>query len=96
MLKEGRVLVPSSLGRVLSTFLKAYFEKYVDYGFTASLEVKVLAETLTASRGMVLRYPMPLSGRPSWTASQPEARAGSRCLKAFGIRSASTSTPRWT
>ena len=39
MAKEGRTLVPSSLGRVLSAFLTTYFEKYVDFGFTAALEV---------------------------------------------------------
>eukprot|EP00951_Prasinocladus_malaysianus_P030757 scaffold291491_cov18-Prasinocladus_malaysianus.AAC.1 len=38
--KEGRALVPSSLGRVLSAFLAIYFEKYVDTGFTALLEVR--------------------------------------------------------
>jgi hypothetical protein len=37
--KEGRTFIPSSLGRVLSTFLAIYFEKYVDYNFTAALEV---------------------------------------------------------
>jgi len=37
--KDGRTFIPSSLGRVLSTFLTIYFEKYVDYNFTAALEV---------------------------------------------------------
>ena len=40
MNREGRTLVPNSLGRVLSEFLKGYFNKYVDYSFTASLEVR--------------------------------------------------------
>ncbi|KAK9916124.1 hypothetical protein WJX75_008944 [Coccomyxa subellipsoidea] len=38
MKKEGRALKPESRGRVLTEFLQAYFPRYVDYGFTASLE----------------------------------------------------------
>ena len=38
MVKEGRALRPESRGRVLSSFLHAFFPQYVDYGFTASLE----------------------------------------------------------
>jgi len=41
VLREGRVLIPSSLGRVLSEFLKGYFEKYIDYDFTATMEVRL-------------------------------------------------------
>ena len=38
MVKEGRALRPESRGRVLSSFLQAFFPQYVNYGFTASLE----------------------------------------------------------
>ena len=38
MVKEGRALRAESRGRVLSSFLRAFFPQYVDYGFTASLE----------------------------------------------------------
>ena len=38
MVKEGRALRPKSRGRVLSSFLRAFFPQYIDYGFTASLE----------------------------------------------------------
>ena len=38
VVKEGRALRPESRGRVLSSFLQAFFPRYVDYGFTASLE----------------------------------------------------------
>ena len=38
VVKEGRALRPESRGRVLSSFLHAFFPQYVDYGFTASLE----------------------------------------------------------
>lgn len=36
--REGRALVPSGLGRVLTAFLKEYFPRYVDYGFTSGIE----------------------------------------------------------
>jgi DNA topoisomerase-1 len=36
--KQGSALVPSSLGRVVSAFLEAYFRTYVDYAFTSGLE----------------------------------------------------------
>ncbi len=36
--KEGKTLKPESRGRVLTEFLLAYFPRYVDYSFTASLE----------------------------------------------------------
>ena len=38
VVKEGRALRPESRGRVLSSFLRAFFPQYVDYGFTALLE----------------------------------------------------------
>ena len=38
MVKEGKALQPESRGRVLTEFLLAYFPRYVDYSFTASLE----------------------------------------------------------
>uniref|UniRef100_A0A061RF57 DNA topoisomerase n=2 Tax=Tetraselmis sp. GSL018 TaxID=582737 RepID=A0A061RF57_9CHLO len=38
---EGRALVPSSKGRVLTAFLESFFSSYVDYGFTASLEAQL-------------------------------------------------------
>lgn len=38
MAKQGSALVPSSLGRVVSAFLEAYFRTYVDYAFTSGLE----------------------------------------------------------
>jgi DNA topoisomerase-1 len=38
VVKEGRSLKPESRGRVLTAFLVAFFPKYVEYGFTASLE----------------------------------------------------------
>ncbi len=37
-MKEGKALKPESRGRVLTEFLQAYFPRYVDYSFTASLE----------------------------------------------------------
>ena len=36
--KEGRALHAKSLGRVLAAFLSFYFQKYVDYSFTSSVE----------------------------------------------------------
>ena len=36
--KVGGALVPKPRGRVLSAFLEQYFGKWVDYGFTSSLE----------------------------------------------------------
>ncbi len=38
VVKEGRALHVESLGRVLAAFLSKYFEKYVDFGFTSSVE----------------------------------------------------------
>ena len=38
VVKAGRALRPESRGRVLSSFLQAFFPQYLDYGFTASLE----------------------------------------------------------
>ncbi|MFU0504547.1 type I DNA topoisomerase [Pseudaminobacter sp. NGMCC 1.201702] len=38
---ENRRLVPQSKGRLLSAFLESFFEKYVEYDFTASLEEKL-------------------------------------------------------
>ena len=38
VVKEGRALRPESHGRVLSSFLRAFFPQYVDYSFTALLE----------------------------------------------------------
>ena len=37
----GKVLRPTSIGRVLSEFLVAHFPSYVDFGFTASMERKL-------------------------------------------------------
>ncbi|GLI64084.1 hypothetical protein VaNZ11_007253 [Volvox africanus] len=36
--REGRSLLPTSLGRVLTAFLEHYFPKYVDYDFTSDME----------------------------------------------------------
>lgn len=36
--KEGRTLHAEPLGCVLSAFLEAYFDTYVDYGFTSRME----------------------------------------------------------
>ncbi|CAL8469975.1 g9517 [Coccomyxa elongata] len=41
IVKEGKTLKPKSRGRVLTEFLVAYFPRYVDSGFTASLEDKL-------------------------------------------------------
>lgn len=41
VVKEGRALKPESRGRVLTAFLQAYFPGYIDYSFTASLEVEL-------------------------------------------------------
>ncbi|KAG2501067.1 hypothetical protein HYH03_000886 [Edaphochlamys debaryana] len=38
MAREGRSLLPTSLGRVLSAFLARYFERVVDEGFTRDME----------------------------------------------------------
>jgi DNA topoisomerase-1 len=38
---ENRRLIPQSKGRLLSAFLESFFEKYVEYDFTASLEEKL-------------------------------------------------------
>lgn len=37
-MKEGRALHPSSLGRVLTSFLIHYFPTYLDPDFTSTLE----------------------------------------------------------
>ncbi len=36
--REGRSLLPTSLGRVLTAFLEHYFPSYVDYDFTSDME----------------------------------------------------------
>ncbi|KAF5830244.1 DNA topoisomerase [Dunaliella salina] len=36
--KEGRALVPSSKGLVLVAFLQRYFQQYIDYDFTSTME----------------------------------------------------------
>jgi DNA topoisomerase-1 len=38
---EKRKLVPHSRGRLVTAFLEAFFEKYVEYDFTAALEEKL-------------------------------------------------------
>ena len=35
---EQRKLVPQSKGRIVTAFLESFFEKYVEYDFTAALE----------------------------------------------------------
>ena len=39
--KENRSLVPTSMGRVLSTFLKLFFSTWVDVQFTAGMETQL-------------------------------------------------------
>lgn len=41
IIKEGRSLVPSSRGLVLTAFLQRYFQRYVDYGFTSNMEERL-------------------------------------------------------
>ncbi len=38
VVKEGRALVPTDTGEVVSDFLVEHFRKYVDYGFTSEME----------------------------------------------------------
>ncbi|TIN50124.1 MAG: DNA topoisomerase I, partial [Mesorhizobium sp.] len=38
---DRRKLVPQAKGRLLSAFLESFFERYVEYDFTASLEEKL-------------------------------------------------------
>ncbi len=38
---DKRKLVPQSKGRIVTAFLESFFEKYVEYGFTARLEEKL-------------------------------------------------------
>ena len=45
--KRGGSLEATARGRLLSAFLGAYFGRYVDYGFTASME-----DSLDAVSGM--------------------------------------------
>ena len=47
--KHGGSLEATARGRLLSAFLAAYFQRYVDYGFTASME-----DSLDAVSGMSL------------------------------------------
>ena len=35
---EKRALIPEDRGRIVTAFLESFFERYVEYGFTASLE----------------------------------------------------------
>lgn len=49
MAKRGGSLEATARGRLLSAFLRAYFERYVDYGFTAAME-----DSLDAVSGMSL------------------------------------------
>eukprot|EP00958_Prasinococcus_capsulatus_P019185 scaffold2334_cov357-Prasinococcus_capsulatus_cf.AAC.7 len=51
--REGRALVPSSRGRVVTAFLCSFFPKYFDYAFTADLEAKL---DLIASGGARWRH----------------------------------------
>ncbi|KAK3242876.1 hypothetical protein CYMTET_47452 [Cymbomonas tetramitiformis] len=39
--KEGRALVPQSRGRIVNTFLDHFFTQYVDYGFSAKMEMQL-------------------------------------------------------
>ncbi|CAL8469974.1 g9516 [Coccomyxa elongata] len=48
--KEGKALKPESRGRVLTEFLLAYFPRYVDYSFTASLEDEL--DEVAGGKGM--------------------------------------------
>ncbi len=56
IVKEGKALKPESRGRVLTEFLLAYFPRYVDYSFTASLEDE-LDEVAGAAVGMSMGLP---------------------------------------
>ncbi len=38
MKKEKNRLVPEDTGRLLNFFLEAYFNKYIEYNYTAKLE----------------------------------------------------------
>ncbi|TIP77392.1 MAG: hypothetical protein E5X60_41290, partial [Mesorhizobium sp.] len=38
---DKRKLLPQAKGRLLSAFLESFFERYVEYDFTASLEEKL-------------------------------------------------------
>ncbi|HEV2517268.1 MAG TPA: type I DNA topoisomerase [Devosia sp.] len=38
---EKRVLIPEDRGRIVTAFLESFFTRYVEYGFTASLEEKL-------------------------------------------------------
>lgn len=50
MAKRGGSLEATARGRLLSAFLAAYFQRYVDYGFTAAME-----DSLDAVSGVSLR-----------------------------------------
>ena len=41
MKKEGRAMVPTPLGRILSAFLQTHLSEYVDVGFTSKVEEKL-------------------------------------------------------
>jgi len=41
MSAESRRLVPSEIGRLVTSFLTVFFERYVEYGFTADLEERL-------------------------------------------------------
>ena len=38
---EKRTLIPEDRGRIVTAFLESFFDRYVEYGFTASLEEKL-------------------------------------------------------
>ena len=39
--KEGRILIPTDTGEVVSTFLEAHFNEYIDDNFTSAMENKL-------------------------------------------------------
>ena len=39
--KEGRILIPTDTGEVVSTFLEAHFNEYIDDNFTSTMENKL-------------------------------------------------------
>lgn len=83
--KEGRSLVPSSLGLVLTAFLQRYFAQYVDYGFTSGMEEKLDAISggcsvcecgrQTCQPSHTWAWASPAAWWRSWTPS----RAGAGC-----------------
>ena len=82
---EKKQLIPEDKGRLVTAFLESFFERYVEYDFTADLEEKL--DKISARRHLVeggaarvlARSSPPTSPRPTTSASPRCSRRSTSC-----------------